>query len=66
MEDLEERMDTQKKSSAGFEKQKTEMGKERDGLMEELEQMKQIKVLPAVFRTLIETLSLGLSSRQCL
>ena len=44
VEDLEERMETQKKSAANYEKQKTEMGKERDLLMDELEQMKQIKV----------------------
>ena len=44
VEDLEERMETQKKSAASYEKQKTEMGKERDLLMDELEQMKQIKV----------------------
>ena len=44
VEDLEERMETQKKAAASYEKQKTEMGKERDLLLDELEQMKQIKV----------------------
>ena len=44
VEDLEERMETQKKAAASYEKQKTEVGKERDLLLDELEQMKQIKV----------------------
>ncbi|KAL5253440.1 hypothetical protein ACHWQZ_G013281 [Mnemiopsis leidyi] len=43
VEDLEERMETQKKAAASYEKQKTEIGKERDLLLDELEQMKQIK-----------------------
>ena len=37
-------METHKKSAASNEKQKSEMGKERDSLLEELEQMKLIKV----------------------
>jgi hypothetical protein len=44
VEDLEQRMETQKKTAASYEKQKSEMGKERDMLLDELEQMKQIKV----------------------
>ena len=42
-------METQKKTAASYEKQKSEMGKERDMLLDELEQMKQIKVCMGQF-----------------
>ena len=44
MEDLEERMEAQKKQFAGGEKQRTEITKERNNLLDDLEQVKLIKV----------------------